>query len=113
LFAAGVLVSAALAALPSHAEVASGILREGDALGGGTVNSINNPSVNHAGGGPGALLVNEGTYGGYLQTAFESFNGFSDAGHAAYSPTVTEISSGLTGLDAVWVDTTSILAERQ
>lgn len=131
--AVALLVAAMLASLPVQAQVATAILREGDALGGGVVNSINNPSVNHIGGfsvqvnssnglshiwgnvsgGAGALIVSEGTYGNYLQTAYESFNGFSDGGEAAYSPTVTEISSGLTGLDAVWVNTTSILVERQ
>lgn len=132
-FALALLGWIGLEQLPAQAQVATALIKEGDALGGGLVNSINNPSVNYiggfsvqvntsdglshiwgnAGGGSGALLVNEGTYGNYLQTAFESFNGFSDAGQAAYSPTCTEISSGLTGLDAVWVDTTPILVERQ
>src|SRR5262245_21025487 len=93
--------------LATQAQVTTAILREGDALGGCVVNSINNPSVNHVGGfsvqvntsdglshiwgnasgGPGTLLVNEGTYAGYIQTAYESFNGFDDGGSAAYSPT--------------------------
>lgn len=64
-------------------------------------------------GGQGALIATEGTYGGYAQTAFESFNGFSDAGDACYGVTATEVSSGITGLDGVFVGTTPILVERE
>jgi hypothetical protein len=133
-FFAPLLLIASISA--GHAQTASALLREGDTLATfGTVNSINNPSVNHVGGysvqvntttgtafshiwgnptgGTGALLRTEGTFAGYEQTAFESFNGFADAGEVCYGVTATEVSSGTTGLDGVFVDATPILVELQ
>ena len=132
---AGVLLT--LLASEVHAQTASALLREGDVLGtSGTVNSINNPAVNQVGGfsvqvntttgtttlshiwgnatgGSGALLLTENTYGNWLQTAFESFNGLNDRGEACYGVTATNLNTGVTGLDGVFMDATPILVGRE
>jgi len=122
----------------AHAEVASALLREDEPLPGApgeTISSINNPVVNHAGGyavtvnttgsgtslshiwghatgGPGTVIVTEATYGNYQQTAFESFHGFSDAGVPSYGVTATDLVSGATGLDGVFLGTMPVLVEQ-
>jgi len=122
---------------PATAQVATALIREGDTIPGqGDVSSIGNPAVNHVGGfsvtlntagptttlsqiwgnatgGPGAVLFTEGTFDGYEQNAFEAFHGFSDAGNSGYSATSTDVDSGTTGLDGVWVGMTPILVEEQ
>ena len=124
-----------LAVIPAVAQVPSALIREGDLLGppGDTISGINNSARNHAGGyaftltttgsatlsnvwgaaggGAGALIRTEGTFGVYQQTSFESFFGFSNAGNVSYSPSST--SGGTTGLDGVWLDSTPILVEEQ
>jgi len=129
LFVIGSTVALAQTAVP--------LLREDDPLPGApgeTVSSINNPVVNHAGGfaltvnttgsgttlshiwgdalgGPGTVIITEGTYGNLQQTSFESFHGFSDAGDPAYSASSTDLATGTTGLDGVWVGPVKILNE--
>jgi len=132
-----VLASLVCGATPTMAAfVASALIRENDPLAGETVSSVINTAVNHVGGyavglsttdgsstrsrfwgnatgGAGAVLVTEGTHGVYQQTAFETFFGMADSGAIGYSATVNHLVSGSTGLDSVWVDTTSILAEEE
>jgi hypothetical protein len=126
-----------LAATPAAAEIASALLREDDALPGApgeTVSSLNNPVVNHVGGfgvtvnttgsgttlshiwgnatgGPGDVIITEGTFGDLAQTSFESFHGLSNAGMPAYSAIATDTGTGTTGLDGVWVGMTPVLVE--
>ena len=137
----GICALAALAVLalatPAAAQTATALLREDDPLPGAageTVSSLSNPAVNHVGGfaltvntsgsgttlshiwghatgGPGNVIVTEGTYGNLQQTSFESFHGFSNAGMPCYSATSTDTVSGTTGLDGVWVGTTVVLNE--
>lgn len=101
---------------------------------GENVDTINNPVVNHAGGfactvntsgsgttlshiwgnatgGLGTVIITEGTYGNLQQTSFESFHGLSNAGDPSYSATSTDLISGTTGLDGVWVGPVVILNE--
>jgi hypothetical protein len=127
----------ALGALPADAQTATALVKEGQVLGtAGTVNSINNPAVNGVGGfsvqvntnngtttlshiwgnatgGSGALLMTEGTFNGYIQTAFESFNGLNDRGEPCYGVTATSVATGVTGLDGVFLDFTPILMEQE
>ena len=123
-----------IAALPVWATTPSALVREGDALSIGTVTSISNTAVNQAGGfgvtlnaddgtdtlsavfgaatgTVGSILVSEGTYGDFQQTSYESFFGVDDAGIPVYSPSTTRISTGTTGLDAVWQGTTPVQTE--
>lgn len=119
------------------AQTAVPLLREDDPLPGApgeTVDSLNNPVVNHAGGfaltvntsgsgttlgnvwgnatgGPGTVIITEGTYGNLQQTSFESFHGLSNAGDPAYSASSVDLISGTTGLDGVWVGPVVILNE--
>lgn len=65
----------------------------------------------NAAGGAGALLRQEGTFAGFEQTSFESFWGLGDAGVINYSPSVTRLSDGTTGLDGVWSDSTPVAVE--
>lgn len=118
----------------AFADVPSALVREGDALGGAPVVSVRQSTVNHAGGyafmintedatttlshvfgnasgAAGSVLRTEATIGDYEQTSFESFFGLSDAGAIAYSPSTVQLSTGITGLDAVWVDDTPVLTE--
>jgi len=122
----------------ASAQIASTILREGDALPGGAgeiVESVNNTAVNHVGGyavslsatgagaprshvwgsevgGAGRVLRTESTLGQLEQTSFESFFGMSDSGQICYSAGTTDLVSGTTGLDSMWLDDTLILIER-
>jgi len=128
-------ISAVPLVSPVKAQTASALLREDDTLPGqGTVSAIVQPTVNHAGGysvttnsndagsiishvwgnaggGPGAVIISEGDYAGYEQVSFEAFHGLSDAGSVSYSAVATETSSGTTGLDGMWIDTTPVLME--
>jgi hypothetical protein len=118
-------------------ETATALVREDDTLPGApgeNVDSINNPVVNHvggygltvntsgsgttlshiwgnAGGGPGHVIITEGTYGDFQQNSFESFHGLSNAGVPAYSAISTSTITGTTGLDGVWLGTTPVLNE--
>jgi hypothetical protein len=101
---------------------------------GENIDSISNPVVNHAGGfactvntsgsgttlshiwgnatgGPGDVIITEGTYGNLQQTSFESFHGLSNAGDPSYSASSTDLITGTTGLDGVWVGPVVILNE--
>ncbi len=125
-------------AVPSSAQVASALIREGDALpaagAGHVVASLANTATNHAGGfavslnsgdgsttlshiwgnaagGAGAILRTEGTFGTFTQNSFESFYGMSDSGALAYSSSGDQGSS--TGLDSVWVDDTPVAVEEE
>jgi hypothetical protein len=123
-----------LAPAAASGEIASALLREDDELvPGETISSIGNTAVNHVGGyacglntegtatisriwgdasgGMGMLLRSEMTIGVYEQTSFESFYGMSDTGQLAYGTTSTNIDSGDTGLDGVWLDDLAILHE--
>jgi hypothetical protein len=122
----------------ASAQIASALLRENEPLPGdmlGTmISSINNTAVNGTGGyaftvntdlgptsfshiwgnatgGPGDIIVSEGTYGDLQQTSFESFLGFSDAGVAGYSAISNDTNGGATSLDGVWTNETVILNE--
>ena len=124
----------------ARAQVATLLLKEGDPLPGGPpghlITSISNSAVNHGGGyaftvntsdgvttlshawgapagGPGALLLTEATYGIYEQTSWESFFGFGDGGQVAYSPSCTNLDTGTTGLDAVYLGTTKVMIEEE
>jgi hypothetical protein len=124
-----------LAPAAASGEIASALLREDDELfPGETVSSLSNTAVNHVGGyacslsstgsgttisriwgepsgGLGMLLRSEMTIGIFEQTSFESFYGMSDAGQLAYGTTSTNIDSGETGLDGVWLDDLAVLHE--
>ena len=123
---------------PATAQVASVLVREGDAPTGSpaghTVAAITDPAVNHAtgyaaglslssggstvsglwgtttlGGAP-AVFRTEGTINNFQQNSFESFWGYSDAGQACYSPLGDNLTTGGTSLDCVWLDN-QVLAE--
>lgn len=64
-------------------------------------------------GGPGALIRSASTFGDYEQNNFESFFGISDAGQIFYSTTCTQISTGLTSRDSVWLDDTLIFVKAE
>lgn len=132
---------AAVAAAPAaHAQVASALLTEGGPIPGApagqTVDFLNNTAVNHVGGyaigltaddagssistiwgnasgGPGDVLRVEGTFGNLQQVSFESFYGISDSGQLAYSPSTTDLMTGTTGLDGVWLDDVVVAIEEQ
>ena len=118
----------------AQGEIASALLREDDELvPGETIASLSNTAVNHVGGyacslntsgtatlsriwgnasgGPGMLLRTESTIGNLEQTSFESFYGMGDAGELAYGTTCTDLDSGETGLDGVWLDDLIVLNE--
>ncbi|MFH1279760.1 MAG: FlgD immunoglobulin-like domain containing protein [Candidatus Eisenbacteria bacterium] len=121
-------------------EVPSAILLGGDALPGGppghTITALNNTAVNHAGGysvtlnstdgvttlshawgsssgGPGGVLWTEGTFGQYRQDSWESFYGMTDNGAVAYSPLCTDTGTGVSGLDAVYLNDNKIMIENE
>lgn len=118
----------------THAGLASALLREGDDLQPGeAISALNNTAVNHLGGyacslnttgadtisriwgnasgGAGALLRSETTIGDLQQTSYESFYGMGDGGELAYGTTTTDLESGETGLDTVWLDDAVVLNE--
>ena len=119
------------------AQVASALIREGEALPGDTLGSsitgIGNSAQNsvggyafsvttdgsfshvwgHATGGTGTVFLSESTYGNLMQVSFESFFGMSDAGAIFYSASTDEIVGGGTGLDGVWTDTTLLVNEEE
>jgi hypothetical protein len=124
-WSASLFVLALAGGVAAPAQVATALLRENGPLPGFegvTVASINNPATNHAGGysfhindsngiariwgsatdGPPSTLREEGTFGDYVQTAFETFYGIDDAGRVAYSPTGTGGPVG--NFDSVWLD---------
>ena len=128
----------AFAAPPATAQVASALLREGDAPvgapAGAVVSSIANSAVNNVGGysftivttgsgsdlshawgnvssgGSGAVLRTEGVFGSLTQTAFETFFGMDDTGAIAYSPTCSD--GVFTGLDSAWLGDVPYAVER-
>ncbi|MBN2172069.1 MAG: hypothetical protein JW819_12190 [Candidatus Krumholzibacteriota bacterium] len=139
LAALGALVC--LFSVGAGAETATLLALEGQWLPGAPlgqmVSAFNNPAVNHAdgwaftvnttdgavtlshawgnpaGGLVGTVILTEATYGDYEQTSWEAFYGIADGGQVAYSPLCTQISSGTTGLDAVWVDDVIAMIEEQ
>jgi hypothetical protein len=133
-------VIAALFAADAGAQVATALVREGDALpaagAGHNITGIENSAVNGVGGwsaritttdgvttlshvfgnpagGIGALIFSEQMVGVYQQTAFESFFGMDNNGSVSYSPTCTDTVLGLTGLDCVFQDLTPLAVEGQ
>jgi len=127
-----------LMAAPAMGQAASALLREGDVMpgaGGELVDSISGPASNYVGGysfrantrdgagdlvfrvwgdatgGAGDVLRTNGTFGDFVQTGFEAFHGLSDAGEVSYSPSVTNMSTGDSGLDSIWLDSTPVLTE--
>lgn len=139
LFAAAAMLVAATS-VPCQGQIATLLFKDGDQLPGAppghNVSSIHGGAANHAGGyafrvdtsdgiatlsrswgnptgGPGTVLWTEGTYGSYAQGSWESFYGFSDAGLTAYSPLSTNLDSGATSLDGVWVNDISIMNEQE
>lgn len=114
------------------AVVASAMIHEGETIpgdpSGETIYVMNGLAVNHVGGyvayvntgtgvgnltahmwgnvsgGPGALIRSASTFGDYQQDNFEQFFGISDAGQIFYSTTCTQLSTGLTSRDSVWLD---------
>jgi hypothetical protein len=135
------LAGGALLSLPASAQIASGLVREGDAPAGAppghTVSSITDPAVNKATGyavglstsdgvttlshfwgeptlsGAPAVIRTEATIGNLVQNSFESFWGYSDAGQTAYSPLCENTSTGGTSLDCVFLDGTVLCEEDQ
>ncbi len=119
---------ALLAGSAANAQVASALIREGDALGGSTVSSVSGLSTNYSqgwaaivnradgiatvfgdfAGGNGAIIRTEGTFGPLVQTSYESFFriGNSDVG---YSSSGTGGPAG--AFDSVWVNDTPIAVE--
>lgn len=126
-------VSAILLAGTAGAQVAKGLLREGDALpaagAGHIVNALSNTGVNGVGGysatinssdggttlshvwgtatgvGP-AIMRTEKLVGTLDQQSFESFFGMDDLGAIAYSPSCTDTGTLVTGIDCVFTDDT-------
>jgi len=123
--AAAILLVAGSAA---NAQVASALIREGDALGGSTVSSVSAVSTNYSqgwaaivnradgiatvfgnyAGGAGAIIRTEGTFGPLVQTALEGFFRIGDSS-VGYSASGTGGPAG--GFDSVWVDDTPIAVE--
>lgn len=122
----------------SDAQIATALLREGDAIPaagvGHTVSSLNNTAVNGVGGysvtintsdgittlshawgnatgGLGALMQTEALIGTLQQTSFESFFGMDDAGNIAYSATSDDTFTLVTGLDGAWAGNTLLANE--
>ena len=136
-FACPALVLSLAAVSDLSAQTATALVREGEVLGAaGAVNSINGPGVNHIGGfsvqlntnngtttlshiwgnatgGPGAIIISEGTIGPWQISAYETFHGFNDRGEPCYGVTAANTDTGLTGLDGVFVDQTLVLIERE
>ncbi|MBK8915893.1 MAG: hypothetical protein IPM64_15090 [Phycisphaerales bacterium] len=138
-FPAGLLALAAAAALTTTGMagtfVAKALIREGDAvddLPGHNINALNNIAVNHVGGwsvafnssdgattlssvwgsingGPPQILQTEATFGSLVQTSFESFFGFDNAGVVAYSASGTGGPVG--SFDSVWYGDTPIAVQ--
>lgn len=134
------LVLVALSSSAS-AQFARALVREGDALpdapAGHLVTALTEPAVNHAtgfavglstsdgaetlshfwgaasAGGSPAIVRTEATVNGFEQLSFESFWGFSNSGQVAYSPIGTNLSSGVTGIDAAWLDDLVLAEELQ
>lgn len=130
------LLFLALIAHPSSAQTATCLLQEDGPLVGGppgeTVDALNNTAVNQQGGfavttnttdgltttsrvwgasaagGAGATLLSETQIGDYLQTSFESNFGLAGDGTVAYSATVTDTSTGTSGLDSAWLGATPL-----
>ena len=120
---------------PVYGQVASALIREGEPLPGdqlgSEITSISNSATNAVGGfsftvttdsefsnvwgntiaGPGTVLQAEQTIGDITITSFESFFGMSDDGSVFYGTTSSDSSTGVTGLDGVFLNDTLILNE--
>ncbi|MCB9858371.1 MAG: hypothetical protein H6818_22025 [Phycisphaerales bacterium] len=135
------IVGAWCASIAYAAHVPSAMIREGETIPGDPTGEsifvMNGLAVNHVGGyvaymntgtgagaltaqmwgnvtgGPGALIRSASTFGDYQQDNFESFFGISDAGQIFYSTTCTQISTGLTSRDSVWLDDTLIFVKAE
>ena len=118
-------------------EVASALVREGDALPGDvlgdSINSISNTAAarssgyaftvttediagtlfanvwGNVDGGPGEVLASEGILGDLEITGLEGFFGLSDIGRTCYGTTSTNLDTMVTGLDGVFRDNTLLL----
>ena len=131
LTAAGLLIASS-----AQAQVATALIREGDAFpdagAGHVVGGLNNTAVNHADGyavsfsssdgaatlshiwgnaigGPGALMRTEGTFGPLEQTSFESFYGMANDGSLCYS--ASGVGGPVGGFDSVWKNDTPVAVE--
>lgn len=123
-----VAVSAASIVASASGQIASAVLREGQVLTEGVVGGIEGVATNHVGGyvvntavggidaffgnpsgGAGSVLRMEGTYGPLVQTSFESFFGYSDAGKIGYSASGTGGPVG--AFDSVWRDSDPIAVQ--
>lgn len=131
---------AVLIAPHAEAQLARGLLREGDAPTGApaghTVQSLTSPAATHGigfgvgvntsdgvttlshfWGTPNAaaplILRTEATIGNLEQVSFETFWGLSDSGSCSYSPSCNDLVGGGTGLDSAWLDDTVVALEGQ
>ncbi|MBL8860199.1 MAG: hypothetical protein JNL28_16945 [Planctomycetes bacterium] len=134
----GLVAAACVVSSTASAQVASAIVRIGDAPAGTgagvTITSISGAAANEAGGvgvrvtlsntnaafwghatsTAGSILREEQLgISGYDQTAFEGFFGIADSGSLSYSPTCTDLMTLATGLDCAWLDSTPIAVEEQ
>ena len=132
------LAASALDVDTASAQVATAIVRVGDAPSGAapgvTVTSIVNTSPTELGGALVHLQLSNGHWAfwgsatslggailreqqsglsGYDPTAMEMFFGTNDAGAITYSPVVTELATGTTNLDSVWVDDQPVVVRGQ
>ncbi|MBL8857109.1 MAG: hypothetical protein JNL28_01210 [Planctomycetes bacterium] len=132
------LAAVAFASSSASAQVASALVRVGDAPSGTgagvtitaiigvvanevgglcvrvTLSNTNHAFWGAATGTAGTILREEQlAIAGYDQTAFENNFGFDNAGSIAYSPTCTQIAPPVTGLDCVWLDATPLAVEGQ
>ncbi|MGE3109236.1 MAG: hypothetical protein AB7G11_04565 [Phycisphaerales bacterium] len=117
--------------MSAFGQTASAILRVGDMITpeGVTVSSVTQTAASQTGGyavntncsdglsrvwgnftgGAGDVIRTEGTFGTFMQTSFEAFFGVGGTS-VAYSPLGSD--SGFTGLDAVFVNDSQVMAER-
>jgi len=129
-----------LLACSASAQVASALIEQGQPLPGSVndlIGTISGPAVNHGAGGyafnlntvvspvttsrawgtiTGGLGDNiraEGIFGIYEQNSWESFFGFGGDGQVSYSPSCTNLDTGTSGLDGVWLDDLPIAVEEE
>ena len=131
--------AAILLAPSASAQVASALIRQGDALSGapaghlvttglmevsgntnggfavGLASSDGTTTLSHiwgsADGTSPVVLRTEGSYDNIMQTSFETWFGLSNQGEVAYSPLGTDLLTGTTGVDCVFVDDLAVCKE--
>ncbi|HVS11433.1 MAG TPA: hypothetical protein VMS76_16305 [Planctomycetota bacterium] len=131
--------AAVLLATPASAQVASALIRQGDALSGapaghvvttglleisGNTNggfgvnlssSDGTTTLSHVWGSSDGtaptVLRTEGTHDNIMQTSFETFFGISNQGEVSYSPLGTDLLTGTTSVDCVFVDDLAVCKE--